>query len=226
MTPLLMNPNANVATTEAMVQIACQILPDITGWTAPKGPQMIVDEAALTAAGQQVAEAQLPRVAGIIVSAFGDPGRAALAARMVCPVIGIGAASARAAGGRCFAVATTTPNLSVPIDALMTPVGGYLGCYLTQDDPLALMAHPARLDAALAGAVARAAEDGAEVIIIGGGPLGEAAERLSASSPVPLISPIRAACAELRDALLSGASGGAVRVPRKEASTTARKTKN
>lgn len=201
MTVLLMNPNANAATTEAMLTIARQILPEITGWTAPTGPQMIVDAAALEVAGQQVAEAQLPRIAGVIVSAFGDPGRAALAARLACPVIGIGAASARAAAGRRFAVATTTPGLAGPIDALMTPVGGYLGCYLSSDDPLALMAHPGRLDAALTQAILRAADDGAEVVIIGGGPLGAAAERLSVISPVPLISPIRAACAEMRDSL-------------------------
>ncbi|WP_323772224.1 aspartate/glutamate racemase family protein [Antarctobacter sp.] len=201
MSVLLVNPNANTATTEAMLNIARQILPEIIGWTAPTGPQMIIDAAALEAAGRQVAEAQLPRVAGVIVSAFGDPGRAALAARLPCPVIGIGAASARVAAGRRFAVATTTPGLAEAIDHMMTPLGDYLGCYLSPDDPLALMAQPAQLDAALGAAILRAADEGAEVVIIGGGPLGEAAERLSATCPVPLISPIRAACAEMRDTL-------------------------
>ncbi|MGY3439749.1 MULTISPECIES: aspartate/glutamate racemase family protein [unclassified Marinovum] len=201
MTPLLMNPNANARTTEAMLRIARQLLPDVTGWTAPAGPQMLIDEPALMAAGRLVAEAALPKVSGVIVSAFGDPGRTALAARLSCPVIGIGAAAARATAGRRFAVATTTPGLAGAIDALMAPFGDYLGCYLTPGDPRPLMAETARLDAALAAATARAAKDGAEVVIIGGGPLGAAADRLADTSPVPLISPIRAACVEMRYSL-------------------------
>ncbi|MGP6089390.1 aspartate/glutamate racemase family protein [Antarctobacter jejuensis] len=225
MSVLLMNPNANAATTVAMLEIARRDLPEITGWTAPRGPQMIIDQDALEAAAKLVAEARIPKVSGVIVSAFGDPGRAALAARQACPVIGIGAASARAAKGRRFAVATTTPALAEAIDRMMTPYDGYVGCYLTPDDPLALMAHSARLDAALNAAVLRAAEEGAEVVIIGGGPLGEAAERLSADSPVPLISPIRAACAEMRDILgLSDGESG-VSAPQKEASDPDQKVK-
>ena len=201
MTTLLMNPNANATTTEAMVRIAQRFLPDVSGWTAPTGPQLLCDESKLEAAGRLVAEADLPEVKAIIVSAFGDPGHAALAARMSCPVIGIGGAAARATAGRRFAVATTTPKLTGAIDAMMEPFGDYLGCYLTSGDLLPLMADAARLDLALAKAAARAAEDGAEVVIIGGGPLGEAAERLAETSPVPLISPIRAACQEVRHSL-------------------------
>ena len=226
MSVLLMNPNANVTTTEAMLVIAGRILPGIIGWTAPKGPRMIVDEVALRAAAEQVAEAHLPPVSGVIVSAFGDPGRAALAARLACPVIGIGAASARAAAGRRFAVATTTPGLAGAIDRMMTPLGDYLGCYLTPDDPLVLMADPARLDVALNAAVLRAAEEGAEFVIIGGGPLGEAAERMAAHSPVPLISPIRAACAEMRDTLGLNDGEDGVSAPQEEASDPDQKVKN
>lgn len=38
------------------------------------------------------------------------------------------------------------------------------------------------------------ADDGAEAVIIGGGPLGEAAEALQGSFAVPVIGPIPAAC--------------------------------
>lgn len=197
MRPLLMNPNSNVATTRAMLGIARRILPDLDGWTAPEGPGMITDAAALSHAATLVAGADLPAVSGIIVSAFGDPGRAGLAARLDCPVVGIGAEAARVAGqgGRSFAVVTTTPGLRAGIDALM---GDYMGCYVTPGDPLALMGDAAALDAALLAQIRRAAADGAQAAIIGGGPLGEAADRLADQSPIALIAPIPAAAAALK----------------------------
>lgn len=146
------------------------------------------------------------------MSAFGDPGRDALAARLSCPVVGIGAAAAREAHdlaraqNGAFAVATTTPELGPRIDRLMTRgtnTQAYLGCFFAQGEPLALMADAKALDAALLEAVTRAARAGAAAVIIGGGPLGEAAERLAAHAPVPLISPIRAAAAQIA-AMLPG----------------------
>ncbi|WP_349538782.1 aspartate/glutamate racemase family protein [Sagittula sp. NFXS13] len=202
---LLMNPNSNAATTAAMVRIARTILPDVQGWTAPSGPPMIVDAAALDAAAELVAGADLPAVRGVIVSAFGDPGQGALARRLSCPVVGIGGAAAVAAAAHgAFAVATTTPGLRGRIDALMSAQEGYLGCFLTEGDPLDLMADPERLDAALRVAAERSVAAGAEAVIIGGGPLGEAAERLSAQVCVPLISPIRAAAQRLENRLTDG----------------------
>lgn len=194
---LLVNPNADTGTTAAMVRIAAEILPGVEGWTAPRGPRMIVAEDALDAAADIVAAADLPAARGVIVSAFGDPGREALARRLDCPVIGIGEAAAheaRKAGS--FAVVTTTAGLKQRIDAMMQLHAGeaaYLGCHLTEGDPLALMADPAGLDAALLAGCERAAASGAGAVIIGGGPLGQAADRLAARSPVPLVAPIRSA---------------------------------
>ena len=201
-TLLLMNPNSNAATTDAMVAIARTVLPGVTGWTAPEGPLMIVTEDALSRAEELVGNAELPEVGGVIVSAFGDPGRAALAARLSCPVVGIGQAAAfeAAEGGRSVAVVTTTPGLKDSIDAMMRGHIGaaYMGCLLTHGEPEALMRDPAVLDDALTEAIVRAAGQGAQSIIIGGGPLGEAADRLAPLSPVPLIAPIRAAARRLK----------------------------
>jgi Asp/Glu/hydantoin racemase len=202
-----MNPNANTATTQAMLRIAHEVLPGLTGWTAPDGPEMIVDETALAESASLVSQARLPMAHGVIVSAFGDPGRDLLAARMQCPGIGIGAAAARAAGrhARNFAVTTTTPGLENAIDALMNKEqpdnSRYLGCFFAKGDTQQLMANETRLDAALLTAINRAADAGAEAVIIGGGPLGEAADRLVDHAPVPLIAPIRVASAELVAAL-------------------------
>lgn len=205
-TTLLMNPNANAATTRSMAAIVAPYLPGVQGWTAPEGPRMIVTEEALDASAELVAGAALPPVAGVMVAAFGDPGRAALAARLRCPVVGIGAAAARAAGagGRRFAVVTTTPGLERSIDALMREEAGggvYLGCHFAGADPLALIRDARGLDEALLAAIRHAAGAGAEAAIIGGGPLGEAAERLAGHAPLPLVAPLRAAALELRACL-------------------------
>ena len=207
---LLINPNGSEATTDAMVSIAKRHLPEVSGWTNPDAPAMITDQPRLQAAAAQVAQADVPTVDAIIVAAFGDPGAGALAKRLSIPVVGIGAAAARAASAdfASFAVATTTPDLATSIDALMLEKGGdtYAGCFLTEGDPLNLAAQPKVLDAALLKACRAAAEAGAERVIIGGGPLAEAAIRLQGQSPVELIQPLVAACNEVRTAIRTGHS--------------------
>ncbi|EAQ05316.1 aspartate/glutamate racemase family protein [Yoonia vestfoldensis] len=191
-----MNPNSNRATTREMAAIASTILPDVQGWTAPDGPGLLTSMTLLDAAAAHVAAAEIPdAVGGIIVCAFGDPGRAALAARLDIPVIGIGesAAIAAASGGRRYAVVTHTPGLVSGIDMLMrtaAPSGAYLGTFLTDGDPVILSADEDALDAALLAATHRAHSAGAQAVIIGGGPLGQSAERLRPLAPCDLIAPI------------------------------------
>jgi len=198
---LLINPNSSEQTTAAMVAIARRHLPNVVGWTNVKAPGMITDPVALDAAADQVARADLPEASAVIVAAFGDPGAEVLARRLQVPVVGIGAAAARAAGqgGAPFAVVTTTPRLAAAIDALMrtNDRGAYLGCFLTEGDPVSLTANPAALDDALTRACLAAAKAGARRVIIGGGPLAEAAIRIAPRVAVPLVQPISAACAEV-----------------------------
>ncbi|PUB17441.1 aspartate/glutamate racemase family protein [Yoonia sediminilitoris] len=206
---LLMNPNSNAATTQAMVTIAAHVLPSLASWTAPAGPSLISTMDDLNAAATLVATARIPNdIDGVIVSAFGDPGRKALAERLEIPVVGIGEAAAIAAakGGRRYAVVTHTPGLVTSIDALMrasAPQSAYLGTFLADADPLAVSADKARLDAALLAATHRAYAAGAQAVIIGGGPLAEAAERLRLQAPCDLIMPIpeaaRRILAQLKD---------------------------
>ena len=57
-----------------------------------------------------------------------------------------------------------------------------------------LVKHPGRVRDALADAVRRCVnDDGAQAVIIGGGPLGEAARELQPMFPQPIIQPIPAA---------------------------------
>jgi allantoin racemase len=202
---LLINPNTNKATTEMMVKIAQSAAPsdiEIVGATASSGPLMIIDPEALAASAPQVVELGLALgkdVSGIIVSASGDPGWADLRRQAKVPVVGIAEAAMLAASdkGRRFGVATTTPKLVASIDARAAELGLaklYTGTRVTTEDPNALVADPGRLVEALRQVVATCIEqDKAEAVIIGGGPLGNAAIALTPMFSIPVIAPIPAA---------------------------------
>ncbi|MEU2548686.1 aspartate/glutamate racemase family protein [Streptomyces roseolus] len=220
----LVNPNTDRATTAMMAAIARRTLRpedgyEVRGVTVAAGPPMLVDEELLRASVRHVldaADALLagpdgPAVAALVVGAFGDPGVEELRARTTVPVIGIAEAALReaGAGGRRFGIATSTPGLAAAIDARTARLGWsaqYTGVRLTSGDPHRPAADPDELTERLAEAVDRCVrEDGAEAVVIGGGPLGEAAEALRDRFPVPVVGPIPAASREaLR--LLEGAS--------------------
>lgn len=205
---LLLNPNTSTVATSSMTQIVQSVLPDylVVGHTAPFGPEMIVEPAALEASRAAVSEmvraASLEQPCGVIVSAFGDPGLAEARATLACPVCGIGEASflEAAKGGRKFAVATTTPQLTDAIAVRATAVVAesdlFLGTFVPNgcEDPVALLReNPSLLVEKLHMAVQNACDVGAEAVIIGGGPLSEAAKQLEKEVSVPLIQPLPAA---------------------------------
>ncbi|KQQ87632.1 aspartate/glutamate racemase family protein [Aureimonas sp. Leaf324] len=198
----LVNPNTSVATTETMLCIARRTQPDLAveGLTAPFGPSLITDEAGLvqaTAAVSALAE-RLEGFDGVIVAAFGDPGLEALRARLAVRVTGIAEAGMAEAvlGARRFAVATTTPELVGAIARTARRYGfgeAFLGTFLTPGDPIDLMGDPARLVEALAEACREGVQAGAEAVVIGGGPLAEAARALNGQIGVEIIEPVPAA---------------------------------
>lgn len=200
---LLINPNGSKATTDAMCALARQHFANVHGWTNPNGPPMITNVAALDKAARDIAGADLPAASGLLVAAFGDPGAAALAQKYALPITGIGASAARAAArtGKPFAVATTTPDLEKPIDSLMQSEAGgaaYLGCFFTKGNPEALLSDQGRFDAALIEAAKTAERAGAVSVIIGGGPLAEAAKRIAPHVGARLIHPLDEACNDLK----------------------------
>lgn len=197
---LLVNPNTNAATTAAMVAIAKEAAgaaATITGVTAPSGPPLITSEdalvaAALTVAGMADAIASLAPDA-VIVSAFGDPGLAALRTALPMKVVGIGEAAFRAAPpGEPVAVVTTTPDLVQSISAMGRTYRGdaFLGVFLTPGEPATLMADASALREALYRACGDAQQAGARAIIIGGGPLAAAARSLRNEVSARLLEPI------------------------------------
>ncbi len=204
---LLINPNSNRATTEMMVALAqaeAGAGAIVAGATATRAPAMITDPAALDAAAAEVVEIGIAQAGGhdgLIVAAFGDPGLAELRARVAVPVAGIAEAAMLAAardkatgGGRRFGVATTTPDLAPAIAARAAALGlaaQFTGIRLTQGDPHVLTADPAALREALALCVRDCiGRDGAEAVIIGGGPLAASAAALQSRFQVPVVAPV------------------------------------
>ncbi|MCJ9723464.1 aspartate/glutamate racemase family protein [Agrobacterium sp. SHOUNA12C] len=206
---VLINPNTSAATTAMMTDIARSVLPaDVTieGVTATSGVPMILDDNQLAAAAAGVVKMGLVAARfcdGIIVSAFGDPGIQQLRDLTKVPVVGICEASMleASAHGRRFGIATVTPNLVNGFARKADGLGRgqlFTGTRLTNGDPQKLAADPERLQAELAFAVEQAFElDGAEAVIIGGGPLGQAAVELGRRFSRPVIAPITAAVASL-----------------------------
>ena len=225
----LINPNTNPQTTDVMVGIAREAVADfassarvaVTGYTAGSGAGMIVDMAALDDASAPVASIVENLASGtgrrpdaVIVSAFGDPGLQQARLRFPDRAFGIGTESMRAAaaGGRRFAVATTTPGLKPGIDAIAERLGlasQYRGTFVTRTGPLQLAAEPGRQQNELADAVRAAVETGgAEAVIIGGGPLAVAARALAKRAICPLIEPIPEAMRAALKALIHGSGTG------------------
>ena len=202
---LLINPNTSRGSTVQMLAAAEAVAAgrlELVPRTAEFGSSLITDEAGLAEAARAVlamAAAEAAPPDGVIISAFGDPGLAALRKMLACPIVGIAeAAMAQAAeGGRRFSVATTTPALAADIRRCAEHYGfGPLlaSVRLTKAEPVLLMADPSALLQALAIAVEQAwRDDGAEAVIIGGGPLAAAARDLALASPIPIIEPIPAA---------------------------------
>ncbi|WP_213307449.1 aspartate/glutamate racemase family protein [Paraburkholderia sacchari] len=206
---LLINPNTSQATTQMMLEIARASLgaqAEVRGLTMASGVPMIVEEHDLRAAADAVGALDVGDACGVIVAAFGDPGIEALRRRLTVPVVGIGEAAMHEAAqhGR-FGIATTTPALAASIDRKVWQLGlaaAFTGARFTPGDPAQRGSDPQALEAALAEAVQACVEtDGAQAVVIGGGPLGRAAQALGQRFALPVIGPVPAACRAILRAL-------------------------
>jgi allantoin racemase len=209
----LVNPNTNASTTVRMLAAASDAAKGritLEGVTAPFGASLITDEAELDRAAEAVLSlvpALTQECQGLIVAAFGDPGVGRLRTLTAIPVVGIGEAGIReaAAGGRRFCIVTTTPGLVVAIDHRVTELGfeaNYAGVVLTKGDAVAITNDPSRLESELAAAIGRAVgELGVEAVVVGGGPLSDAARRLAEVFSVPIVQPVAAALRQLLGAI-------------------------
>jgi len=209
---LLINPNSNAQTTSAMVEIAGEAAKTSTihGVTMTGVPPIITTPDALDQAAEAVSQTPIDNnYSAVIVAAFGDPGLDRLRARLPVPVVGIAEASLLEAGQnrRLFSIATTTPALGPRITQKATQLGLTAECVsvrFTKGDPFVVMADTDRLVEALAKAIDECVGDGAEAVVIGGGPLAKAARVLKPHFDVPIIEPIVSAVA-LAEARMEGA---------------------
>lgn len=203
----LVNPNTSSATTAMMLARAREVAPAglaLEGVTAEFGAALITGPETLAVAADAVA-ALAPRLAGqgVIVAAFGDPGADRLAMLLSVPVIGIGEAAIREAGrdGRRFAVVTTTPRLEASVRARVEQLGfrdALASVRITAHDPVTLTSDAPRLEAALQALADQCADgDGAEAIIVGGGPLAAAARAIASRIKVEIVEPVPAAVAAM-----------------------------
>lgn len=209
---VIVNPNTSTATTDAMVAVARQELagtPDIQvlGVTASSGPPMIVDPVSLRSSesevlrlGQEAHSHYGQQLSGLVVGAFGDPGLRQLRQLLTVATTGLAEASIMdaSAGGRKFGIATTTPALEDAMRASVTDLGAsgaFTGFRFTRGDPRALVRDPRDLVSELARAAQECVDDdGADAVIIGGGPLASSTQQIAAQVDIALVNPVVAAC--------------------------------
>ena len=214
---LLINPNTNAQTTAMMVQLVQQHLPAswcVYGVTAEQGVSMITTAQELYAASHQVRACWVQAQNhlnlswdGVILACYADPEIEWLRAATGVPTVGIGEASMQAAsaGQRRFGIATTTPELDLAMRMQVERLGlkhWYCGARYTEGNPMQLVAQADALLQQLHHAVEQCAQsDGAQAVVIGGGPLGQAAQALAAQTNIPLIAPLTAAAQWMQQAL-------------------------
>lgn len=206
---VLINPNSNAKATKSMADLAraetggVSVVEEYSNEGAP--PLLTTPKDMQNAASGVVkigVEAAMDdRVSAIIVSAFSDPGLEELRAKVNIPVFGIGEEvfHEAALNGRAFGIVTVTPDEDLIRSfrekaASLGYEDQYRGTQVTPGDPIELVKSPELLDAALAKAVKAAIEqNGAEAVIMGGGPLSASAIRLQPQFNVPLVVAVSAA---------------------------------
>ncbi len=179
MSVVIINPNSSIVMTNAMLETARTVAPEIRfdGWTSHKGPESIegsVDGAlAEPHVLDLVRKASAQKAEGIIIGCFDDTALAAATKLASCPVLGIGQAAYHYAAlrGWRFSVVTTV-KVSVPIleqNILALGLGGYLGKVRASDVPVLALHEDQERAAALVSEEARRAEaeDGVDAVILG-----------------------------------------------------------
>jgi Asp/Glu/hydantoin racemase len=202
---LLINPNITAAMTDSMAaeaRIAAREGTLITPVTATFGTQYIANRAEAAIAAHAVLEAMATHSPGhdaAIVSAFGDPGLNAARELFDIPVVGLPESAMLMAWplGRRYSIVCLTPRLRQWYQECAREHGldGRLASVRALDAniPDILTARDQFRSELIAQCRVAVAEDGAEVIIIGGGPLAGLAREAADDIPVPVLDGVTCA---------------------------------
>jgi allantoin racemase len=211
---LIVNPNTSAGVTariDAAAQGVARPGDRFTTVSAASGPPLIVTEADAREATEGVLAAVAAHVApvdGIVLASFGDTGaREVRAAHPGLPVVGIAEAAFAVVrhADAPFAIVTFAPEVVPPLVQKAAEHGVAHRLVRAASPPGALRHDPADVadalfDPLLELCIACAAE-GAERVVLGGGPLAGIAARLEARAGVPVIDGTQAAIGLLRDSL-------------------------
>lgn len=199
---LILNPNTTAVLSTRMVEAvrATGTAVELVPVTAEEGVPYISSRAEAAIASKTVLEliADHSDVDAVVIAAFGDPGLVAARELFDMPVVGMADAAmlTACALGERFAIVTFSQRLSAwyrnsveraglmaRFTGVVWPTETFGSIDTVQDD----------LEAQLEGLCHRAAEDGADVVILSGSPLAGLAQKIGPRLPVPAIDPIAAA---------------------------------
>lgn len=207
---LVVNPNTSPAATDRIHKVAAASAGEgvnVVALSAPSGLPLIDDAEKATRAGAAVAGLVARLQDGYdacVIAAFMDPGLEET--RRVCriPVVGMAEAAMleAAAGGRRFSILVMSEVLKSALEELAASYGvrsNLVGIHGAAASMQAVADAPEKYLDAFAWAGSKAvADDGADVLILGGGPLCGIAELLQPRLPVPVLDGV--ACAVRRAA--------------------------
>lgn len=211
---LLINPNATVSVTERMAVAAREVLGPrwyVEEMTNVGAPPIITDDAGLKLATDLMVEAfdkGRDPLDGVMVAAFGDTGHRhrQLGFQLLQGRIAESGMLEAATYGN-FAIVAPTPDLFDAITALSVRYGvrdKMSALLTTTTDIYVLMNEPDALVETLREMIDEAVARGdVDAVVIGGGPLADAAKTLAASNPpCPIVGPVPAAARRLRALIL------------------------
>ena len=214
---LIVNPNTSQATNTRIRSVAAPMVrefDELEVLSAPSGIELIetVDQSIETeSAVLSVVDERHAEVDAIIIAAFSDPALKEARQAASCPVFGICESAMKTAARMVerFAIVTLGAALRSAIEANAAAYGfaGHLtGVHILPWTVTTVSADPPTFRRAFAEACTRAvAEDGAEAVIIGGGPLSGIADAIAEELPVPAMDGVRCA---VEMAVASGSGTG------------------
>jgi allantoin racemase len=202
---LLINPNITQAVTDLMAaeaRLSARAGTEIHPQTAPFGVEYVENRAEAAIASHAVLDVLARHGSGhdaAIVAAFGDPGLAGAKEMMEIPVVGIAESAFLTAHilGRRYSILAVTKRLGVWFRECATEHGldGRLAAVRALDVPISHIsnarAETGRLLVELCHRTIE--EDGAEVVIMGGGPIAGLAREVAHEIPVPVLDGVSCA---------------------------------